>query len=108
MSANERNRLRVGPEKVRSFGESDVAEVQWNCQARVMFMRTTLCVGLVAILSGCVPSDRAFREVEGPAHLSIMSPWGVSMSVDIEEDGRYFSGPEYDAVELYGGDDDDE
>ena len=53
------------------------------------------------ILAGCVPADRAFREVDGPAKLSIMSPWGVAMSVDIEEGGRYFAGPEYDSVDLY-------
>ena len=64
-------------------------------------MRILLSVLAVAILAGCVPADRAFREVEGPAKLGIMSPWGVSMTVDIEEGGRYFAGPEFDSVDLY-------
>ena len=64
-------------------------------------MRRLILVASVVILAGCVPADRAFREVDGPATLSIMSPWGVSMSVDIEEGGRYFAGPEFDSVDLY-------
>ena len=64
-------------------------------------MRRLILVASVVILAGCVPAVRAFREVDGPAKLSIMSPWGVSMSVDIEEGGRYFAGPEFDSVDLY-------
>lgn len=67
----------------------------------VVCMRVMLSVLAAAILAGCVPADRAFREVEGPAKLGIMSPWGVSMTVDIEEGGRYFAGPEFDSVDLY-------
>ena len=49
-------------------------------------------------LSACVPADRAYREVSGPATLAVMSPLGVSMNIAIEEGGRYFSGPDFDRL----------
>ena len=61
-------------------------------------MRSFVIFVFCGLGAGCVPADRAFREVSGPAKLAIMSPWGVSMHVDIEDGGRYFSGPDFDKL----------
>ena len=68
----------------------------------VAVMRWALSVVVLAVsTSACVPADRAFREISGPARLRIDSPWGVSMDVEIEDGGRYFAGPEFDSIDLY-------
>ncbi len=40
-------------------------------------------------------ADEAYRVVKGPASLAITSPT-LSMSVEIKEGGRFWSGPDYD------------
>ncbi len=64
------------------------------------FMRRGLIVATLLVIPGCVApwqaqADEAYRVVRGPASVAITSPT-VSMTVQIEETGRFWSGPDYD------------